>query len=109
MVQEYRAKYNGISMILEENPKILDIAHRDFCETLSNSAYGRGGYTSEQILRSIVVIVHRGEELPRCGHIDREQRFFEEFREAWQQDHDGFHLSVQGVYGLIGRDVEGNQ
>ena len=56
VVQEYRAKYNAISLLLEANPKILDIAHGDFNGVLSKSEYGRGGYTSEQILRSIVVM-----------------------------------------------------
>ena len=56
VVQEYRAKYEGIGQILEANPKILDIAHEDFCRVLSKSEYGRSGYTSEQILRSIVVM-----------------------------------------------------
>ena len=56
VVREYRAKYDGISLILEANPKILDIAHRDFSRALSQSEYGRSGYTSEQILRSIVVM-----------------------------------------------------
>jgi IS5 family transposase len=56
VVKEYRAKYDGIGLILEANPKILDIAHKDFCRILSKSEYGRGGYTSEQILRSIVVM-----------------------------------------------------
>ena len=56
VVQEYRAKYEEIGRILEANPKILDIAHGDFNRVLSQSEYGRGGYTSEQILRSIVVM-----------------------------------------------------
>jgi IS5 family transposase len=56
VVQEYRAKYEGIGLVLEANPKILELAHRDFSKYLSQSEYGRGGYTSEQILRSIVVM-----------------------------------------------------
>jgi len=56
VVREYREKYEGIGQILEVNPKILDIAHRDFSRVLSQSEYGRGGYTSEQILRSIIVM-----------------------------------------------------
>ena len=56
VVNEYRAKYEGIGQILEANPRILDIAHEDFCRVLSKSEYGRSGYTSEQILRSIVVM-----------------------------------------------------
>lgn len=60
VVQEYRAKYDGIGLTLEVNPKILDIAHRDFSRVLSTSEYGRGGYTSEQILRSIIVMFIEG-------------------------------------------------
>lgn len=56
VVLAYRAKFDGIALILEANPGILDIAHRDFSRVLSKSEYGRGGYTSEQILRSIVVM-----------------------------------------------------
>lgn len=56
VVREYRTKYEGVGKILEANPKILDIAHNDFSRILSTSEYGRGGYTSEQILRSIVVM-----------------------------------------------------
>jgi hypothetical protein len=56
VVNEYRAKYDGIGQVLEANPKILDIAHEDFRRVLSKSEYGRSGYTSEQILRSIVVM-----------------------------------------------------
>ncbi len=56
VVREYREKYDGIGLTLEAHPKILDIAHGDFRRVLSTSEYGRGGYTSEQILRSIIVM-----------------------------------------------------
>jgi transposase, IS5 family len=56
LVKEYREKYGKIGQILEANPKILDIAHEDFSRSLCKSEYGRRGYTSEQILRSIVVM-----------------------------------------------------
>lgn len=56
VVREYRAKYAGIDQILEANPGILDIAHIDFIRVLSTSEYGRDGYTSEQLLRSIIVM-----------------------------------------------------
>ena len=56
VVREYRAKYDGIGLILEANPRILDIAHEDFSKFLSKSEYGRRGFTSEQILRSIIVM-----------------------------------------------------
>ena len=35
VVQEYRAKYDGIGLTLEVNPKILDIAHGDISRVLS--------------------------------------------------------------------------
>lgn len=35
VVREYRAKYDGIGLALEGNPKILDIAHEDFSKFLS--------------------------------------------------------------------------
>ena len=56
VVREYRAKYDGIGLTLEANPRILDIAHEDFSKFLSKSEYGRRGFTSEQILRSIIVM-----------------------------------------------------
>lgn len=56
VVREYRAKYEAIGHILEANQGILDIAHKDFSRALSQSKYGRGGYTSEQMLRSIIVM-----------------------------------------------------
>jgi transposase, IS5 family len=60
VVREYRAKYDGIGLTLEANPKILDIAHEDFSKFLSKSEYGRRGFTSEQILRSIIVMFIEG-------------------------------------------------
>ena len=60
VVQEYRTKYDGIGLTLEVNPKILNIAHGDISRVLSTSEYGRGGYTSEQILRSIIVMFVEG-------------------------------------------------
>jgi len=56
VVREYRRKYETIGQILEANPRILDLAHKDFIKVLSTSKYGRGGYTSEQMLRSIVLM-----------------------------------------------------
>lgn len=56
VVNEYRRKYEKAGRILEANPQILNIAHRDFSRVLSQSENGRGGYTSEQMLRSIVVM-----------------------------------------------------
>jgi IS5 family transposase len=57
IVAEYRSRYIAIADVLDSAPKILSMAHRDFSRNLSQSKKGRGGdYTSEQILRAMVVM-----------------------------------------------------
>lgn len=57
VVEEYRAKYEAISRILEKNPEVIALAHRDWSNALSVSSGGRrSGYTSEQMLRAVVVM-----------------------------------------------------
>lgn len=60
VVQEYRAKYQALSALLDENPQVLTLAHRDWTKLLSTSARGRDGYTSEQLLRALIVMVVEG-------------------------------------------------
>ena len=56
VVKEYREKYAGLDTILQANPTVLDLAHGDFCQYLSDSKDGRESYyTSEEILRVLVV------------------------------------------------------
>jgi IS5 family transposase len=62
VVQEYRAKYQALSDLLDENPQVLALAHRDWARLLSTSAQGRGGYTSEQLLRALIVMFVEGED-----------------------------------------------
>ena len=56
VVREFRGKYRRISDILDDNPRILNLVHKDF-QILSTSAEkGRSGdYTSETIFRTIVI------------------------------------------------------
>ena len=61
VVQEYRRKYEAISEVLEANPRILNLAHEDFSKGLSKSEGGRKGYTSEQILRAVIVMFIEGD------------------------------------------------
>ena len=62
VVREYRAKYEAIGQILETNAQVVALAHRDFCKYLSISATGRQGqYTSQQILRALVVMFVEGD------------------------------------------------
>ena len=56
VAQDYRAKYEAISRLLDDNPQLLALAHRDWARLLSTSNKGRDGYTSEQLLRALIVI-----------------------------------------------------
>lgn len=61
IVEKYRAKYEAISEVLEENPEVISLAHRDWSRMLSVSSGGRqSGYTSEQMLRAVVVMFVEG-------------------------------------------------
>ena len=57
VVNQYRAKYKRMSEILRANPLIVFLAHRDWSKMLSTSRAGRkSGFTSEQILRVLIVM-----------------------------------------------------
>ena len=56
-MNEYRAKYKLISQLLDDNPKLVSRVHQDLAKMLSQSKHGRKSeYTSEQILRSLLVM-----------------------------------------------------
>ena len=56
VVRDYRARYRAISQVLDENPKILDLVHKDLEKLSEGDSTGReGDYTSENILRALVV------------------------------------------------------
>ena len=56
VVRDYRARYRAISQVLDENPEILDLVHKDLQKLSEGGSRGRGGdYTSENILRALVV------------------------------------------------------
>jgi IS5 family transposase len=56
VVRDYRARYRAISQVLDENPEILDLVHKDLQKLSAGGSKGRGGdYTSENILRALVV------------------------------------------------------
>lgn len=58
--QEYRAKYEALSRLLDDNPELLSLAHRDWQRLLSTSNKGRDGYNSEQLLRALIVMFVEG-------------------------------------------------
>jgi IS5 family transposase len=56
VVRDYRDRYRAISQVLDENPKILDLVHKDLEKLSEGDSTGReGDYTSENILRALVV------------------------------------------------------
>lgn len=56
VVREYRARYRGISQVLDANDEILTAVHRELQSLSEGDSSGReGDYTSENILRALVV------------------------------------------------------
>ena len=60
IVNEYREQYEQLSRLLDDNPALLSLAHQDWAELLSTSDQGRDGYTSEQLLRALLVLFLEG-------------------------------------------------
>jgi len=57
VVNEYRKKYKILSQLLDKNPQLISLVHQDLAKMLSKSNNGRKSeYTSEQILRSLIVM-----------------------------------------------------
>ena len=62
IVREYREEYKSLSEILDKQPKILELVHRDL-QQLSNSTSPRGRkaiFTSENLFRAILVMQREG-------------------------------------------------
>lgn len=56
VVRDYRDRYRAISQVLDDNPKILAAVHADLLKLSDGDSQGReGDYTSENILRALIV------------------------------------------------------
>jgi IS5 family transposase len=56
VVRDYRARYRAISQVLDANAEILAAVHRDLAKLSQGGSKGRkGDYTSENILRALIV------------------------------------------------------
>ena len=64
IVRDHRKKYKRISAILDKNPAVLALAHRDL-KTLSQGDRGgrRAVFTSENLLRALIVHTLEGDDL----------------------------------------------
>jgi IS5 family transposase len=56
VVRDYRARYRVISQVLDANDEVLSAVHKDLQELSEGDSTGReGDYTSENILRALIV------------------------------------------------------
>jgi IS5 family transposase len=61
VVRDYRAKYRALSQVLDGHPEVLDAVHEDLKALSTPNRKGRkGDYTSENILRALVVMAVEG-------------------------------------------------
>jgi transposase, IS5 family len=56
VVRDYRARYHAISQVLDANQAVLTAVHKDLAKLSKGDSTGReGDYTSENILRALIV------------------------------------------------------
>jgi IS5 family transposase len=83
IVRESREKYKEISWILDENPEILDLAHEDLKqlseESGENKRGRKGDFTSETILRALVVHAMSGDSLRETVIRIADSEFLQDF------------------------------
>lgn len=81
--QEYYRKYDAISEILDATPEILSILHEDLKRPLKYSASGgqrrRAKFTTENVLRTLVVMIVEGMSLRRVVCLVDDSEFLRRF------------------------------
>ena len=61
VVRQYRDRYRAISQVLDRNPEILAAVHTDLAKLSQGGSKGRkGDFTSENILRALIVMQREG-------------------------------------------------
>ena len=79
-VREYRERYKRISRILDDNPEILDLVHRDLKKLSQGGCEGReADFTSETILRALIVHAIEGLSLRETVIRIAESDFLQDF------------------------------
>jgi transposase, IS5 family len=86
VVRDYRARYRAISQVLDDNREILSAVHQDLLKLSEGDPQGReGDYTSENILRALVV--QHLEGLPFRDAVIRigSDPFLQDFLRMWKR------------------------
>jgi len=100
-VREYRAKYKGVSRILDAHPEILEAVHEDFKKLSQGGRKGRSGdFTSETLLRALVVHAIEGLALRETVVRIAESEFLQDFlrtRKRAVMDHSFLGRCLQAV------------
>jgi IS5 family transposase len=101
-VREYRAKYKGVSRILDEHPEILEAVHEDLKKlSQGGGRKGRSGdFTSETLLRALVVHAIEGLSLRETVVRIAESEFLQDFlrtRKRAVMDHSFLDRCLQAV------------
>lgn len=79
-VREWREKYKRISQVLDKHPEVLDWIHEDVKKLSWGSGRGRGGdFTSETILRALIVHAVEGGSLRETVRQIAESEFLQDF------------------------------
>ena len=100
-VREYRAKYKGVSRILDEHREILEAAHEDLKKLSQGGRKGRpGDFTSETILRALIVHAIEGLSFRETVVRIAESEFLQDFlrtRKRAVMDHSFLDKCLQAV------------
>ena len=100
-VLDWREKYKGISRVLDGHREILDLVHEDLKRLSKKGNKGReGDFTSETILRALVVHAIEGESLRETVLRIAESEFLQDFlrtRKRAVMDHTFLDRCLQAV------------
>ncbi|MGQ9607557.1 MAG: transposase [Thermogutta sp.] len=100
-VREYRAKYKGVSHILDEHHEVLEAVHEDLKKLSQGGRKGRSGdFTSETILRALVVHAIEGLSLRETVVRIAESEFLQDFlrtRKRAVMDHSFLDRCLQAI------------
>ena len=113
IVREHRAKYKEISRILDGNPEMLDLVHQDLKLLSEGHRGGRNGrngdFTSETILRALVVHATGGDSLRETVIRIAHKRLSPGFPADPEEGRDGLFLSRQVFQGDPTGNLEADQ